>query len=59
MTIQVQGVIRRVLDEISPRSGNLIRYLGLEFVSIDEVNKQAFLDLLRDILKDLKRQPVD
>jgi hypothetical protein len=59
MTIQVEGTVRRVLDEISPRSGNLIRYLGMEFTSIDEVNKQAFLDLLRDILKDLKRQPSD
>lgn len=58
VAIQVQGAVRRILDEIHPRSGNLTRYLGVEFMSMDEVNRQAFLDLLRDILRDLKKQAV-
>jgi hypothetical protein len=54
MSIRVQALICRISDEMSPHSGNLIRYLGIKFTKVDDVNRTAFLDLLKDILAKIK-----
>jgi hypothetical protein len=56
MQIRVQGLVCRVVDELHPSSGNLIRYFGIKFARVDDVNRTAFLDLLRDILSQMKLQ---
>lgn len=53
MQIQMQGLVCRTVDDLDPVSGNITRLLGMKFVKIDEVNKAAFLDLLKDIIKRL------
>ncbi|HTL12101.1 MAG TPA: PilZ domain-containing protein [Bdellovibrionota bacterium] len=52
--VAVLGRICRILDEIDPASGNLHRHLGIKFVEVDESNRTAFLDLLKDILQRYK-----
>ncbi|MGE0615552.1 MAG: PilZ domain-containing protein [Bacteriovoracia bacterium] len=52
--ISVQGLVCRVLEEINPGNGNVIRYFGIRFTKVDEDNKNAFLELLRDILVRIK-----
>lgn len=54
MSIKVQGLVCRISDELNPQSGNLIRYLGIKFTKVDDVNRTAFLDLLKDILEKIK-----
>ena len=54
MSIKVQGLVCRVSDEMNPQSGNLMRYLGIKFTKVDDVNRTAFLDLLKDILARIK-----
>jgi hypothetical protein len=56
MPIRVQGLVCRIVDELNPQSGNLIRYLGIKFAKVDDVNRTAFLDLLKDILGRIKDQ---
>ena len=56
MSIRMQGLVCRVSDELSVESGNLIRYLGVKFVKVDDINRTAFLDLLKDILTKIKAQ---
>jgi hypothetical protein len=52
--VKMQAQICRVVDDIQQDSGNLIRSLGIRFGKMDEENKTAFLDLLKDILEQLK-----
>ncbi len=52
--IEMEGVICRVVDDINTRNGNIIRYIGIKFTKVDEINKTIFLDLLKDILERLK-----
>jgi hypothetical protein len=54
--IRVQGTIRRINDDMNIKNGNFIRYLGIQFSKIDEINRAAFLDLLKDILEKMKTQ---
>lgn len=54
MSIKVEGLVCRVVDELNPQSGNLTRYLGIKFTRVDDVNRTAFLDLLKDILGRIK-----
>jgi hypothetical protein len=56
-SVRVLGLVCRVSDEKHPTSGNLIRYLGIKFVRVDEPNRLAFLDLLKDILHRIKKSP--
>jgi hypothetical protein len=58
MSIRVQGLVCRVSDEIGPH-GNLLRYLGIKFTKVDDVNRTAFLDLLKDILARIKNQAAE
>jgi hypothetical protein len=53
LQVQVQGLICRITDALHPDSGNLIRYIGMKFTRVDELNRAAFLDLLKDILEKL------
>jgi hypothetical protein len=52
--VKMQAQICRVTDDIHQVSGNLVRSLGVRFGKMDELNKTAFLDLLKDILEQLK-----
>lgn len=54
MPISAQGLVCRVSDELSRRTGNLIRSIGIKFTRIDETNRAAFVDLLKDILERFK-----
>jgi len=58
LQIAVQGLVCRITDELQPQSGNLLRYLGVKFTRVDEVNKTAFLDMLKDILEKLRTRSV-
>ncbi len=57
MQISIQGMICRTMEERNPRSGNMVRYFGIRFTKVDEDNKIAYLELLRDILERIKREP--
>ncbi|MGK5084056.1 PilZ domain-containing protein [Bdellovibrionota bacterium FG-1] len=57
MPVQLQGLICRIVDELEPKNGNIIRYLGIKFLSVDDINRTAFLDLLKDILGQIKKAP--
>jgi hypothetical protein len=50
----VQGLICRVGDELSQVNGNIIRYLGIKFTRFEEVDRAAFLELLKGILERIK-----
>ncbi len=52
--IRVQGLICRITDNLDKTSGNFVRSLGVKFSKVDETNRNAFLDLLRDILEKVK-----
>lgn len=52
--IKIHGTICRIVDELNPVSGNLIRYLGVKFTRVDQVNRVAFLDLIKHIVTDSK-----
>ncbi|MCM2322717.1 MAG: PilZ domain-containing protein [Oligoflexia bacterium] len=54
MPIRLQGVICRVSEEVSPRSSNVSRSFGIKFSRVDEMNRTAFVDLLKDILERFK-----
>ncbi len=56
MNIQMQGLVCRITDEKTFSSGNLMRHLGIKFTAMEETHKNAFLDLLRDILTRYKQQ---
>jgi hypothetical protein len=54
-SVRVLGLVCRVSEELHPTSGNSVRYFGIKFVKVDEPNRLAFLDLLKDILHRVKR----
>ncbi len=56
MPVAAQGVVRRISDELNLANRNLIRMLGVQFTSLDDVNRAAFLELLKDILERLKQR---
>lgn len=56
MQVRVVGVVCRVYDEVHAGNLNLSRYLGVKFSQMDDINRAAFLDLLRDILGRLKER---
>jgi hypothetical protein len=53
--IRCQAMVCRVSDDLEPGSGNLTRYLGVRFTKIDDMNRAAFLDLMKDILQRLQQ----
>lgn len=54
VAVKVDGLICRLTDQVSVGSLNLVRYVGVKFTNVDEENRTAFLDLLKDILERLK-----
>ncbi len=54
ISVEMEGLICRIVDDINSRNGNTIRYLGIKFTVVDEENRAIFLDLLKDILENLK-----
>jgi hypothetical protein len=52
--VKVQGLVCRITDSTHFETGNLTRYLGIKFTKVDEMNRAAFLDLLKDILERMK-----
>lgn len=54
LPIKAQGMVCRTTDELSRLNGNLVRHLGIKFSRVDDVNRTAFVDLLRDILERFK-----
>ena len=52
--IRVQGLICRAVDEIDPASGNTVHTFGIQFSRFEDVDKTAFLDLLKAILGCMK-----
>jgi len=54
VSIKVAALVCRVTDELHPKNGNIIRSLGVKFLKVDDEHREAFLDLLRDILERIK-----
>ncbi len=54
VSIRVTALICRVTDELNPKNGNIIRSLGVKFLKVEDEHREAFLDLLRDILERIK-----
>jgi hypothetical protein len=52
--VKAEGMICRVVDDIDSGNENVIRFLGVKFTRMDELDKAAFLGLLKDILENLK-----
>lgn len=52
--IAARGLVCRTIDDINDTNGNLVRFFGIKIVKLDEVNRNAFLDLLKDILANMK-----
>jgi hypothetical protein len=55
-SVKVEGLICRITDDLNPANGNLVRYVGIKFARVDDANKAAFLEMLKDILSQIKRQ---
>lgn len=55
--IKAQGLVCRISDERNQPTGNLVRSLGLKLSKIDDTNRAAFIDLLKDILENFKKEP--
>lgn len=53
--IEAEGLICRLTEDLHPQSQNLTRLFGIKFTRMDSANKTAFLDLLKDILQQLKQ----
>jgi hypothetical protein len=56
--IRCQAMVCRITDDLDAKTRNLTRYVGLRFSKIDDFNKSAFLDLMKDILARLKENRV-
>lgn len=54
--VHLQGQICRIIDELDPRSKNMTRYFGVKFTWTDELNRTAFLDLLKEILNNINKK---
>ncbi|MEK6580528.1 MAG: hypothetical protein AABZ55_14995 [Bdellovibrionota bacterium] len=57
--IATRGLVCRTIDDINDSNGNLLRYFGIKIIKLDEVNRNAFLDLLKDILGQMKTHSDD
>lgn len=56
MAVRMDGMICRTLDDVSLASGNQIRRLGIKFSRMDEVNRTAFMGLLKDVLERIRQR---
>lgn len=53
--IKATGLICRITDERDPESQNIMRYLGVKLVKIDDENYTLFMSLLKDILQRIQQ----
>jgi len=56
VSVRIAAMICRIQDEISPKNNNMVRSLGIKFLKVDDEHREAFLDLLRDILEKIKQK---
>ncbi|MBI4924638.1 MAG: PilZ domain-containing protein [Bdellovibrio sp.] len=54
VSVYMEGMICRIRDDLNVLNGNLLRHFGIKFTKIDRINKAAFMDLLKDILENIK-----
>lgn len=54
--IKVQALVCRIVDEKLGDNQNIYRLIGMRFLKVEEPHRTAFLDLLRDILSQMKDQ---
>ena len=54
--ISVKVQVCRIIDDFNLDNGNIFRHLGLKFIHFEEVDRKAFLRLLKDILDQLKSE---
>lgn len=52
--LKVSGQLCRIMDEITPKTRQSIRYLGVKFTHLNAENKQMLQERLKDILLQLK-----
>ena len=53
-SVHVEGLVCRSLEEVDPVSQNTVRHFGVKFTRVEEEDRAAFLELLRDILEDIR-----
>ena len=56
VSVRIAAMICRIQDDIHPKNNNMVRSLGIKFLKVDDEHREAFLDLLRDILEKIKQK---
>ncbi len=56
LQVTMEGQVCRILEELNPKNGNLVRMFGIKFTKISEESRTAFMELLKDILERLKME---
>jgi hypothetical protein len=51
LQVILEGQVCRILEDLNPENGNLIRMFGVKFTQISQENRHSFMELLRDILE--------
>ena len=51
-----EGIVLRILVEKNLKTGNLIRLLGVKILSLSEIEKNRFLEILKLILKEITKK---
>lgn len=54
VSVNIEGLVCRILEDMNPVSRNVMRYLGLRITRFDNGHKEAYISLLQDILLRLK-----
>ncbi len=54
LSINLEGMVCRILEDLNPASKNVLRYIGMRITRFDEGHREAFISLLQDILLRLK-----
>ncbi len=57
LQVMMLGQVCRILEEMHPTNGNILRMFGVKFHSFTPDNAKSFKELLRDILERIKIQP--
>jgi len=52
--VEIEGLVCRITEDLNLENGNIIKYVGVKFIKINEENRIAFMDLLKDILQKVK-----
>lgn len=55
--VEASGIVRRAMDELSIKPGDpeINRHLGIQFTQLSDANREVFMELLKDILTQLKK----